>query len=362
MDHAENAQQPAGVDGWVGRSAVDRNGVALGVVTAVVPDPRGDAAWLTVAGAGVTGFVPSAGAEEAGGQVKVTVGRAQVVAAPTTTLPDRLSEFEAAALRRHYSRDAEQPASSGPDPVRLAAAAVALLAVVLWVVRRARRKPPTPAERLSSAGRITTAAVAHRAKDLASTAGSAAQVAGTAATTAAATTARAAAPVVGEVAHDVGELARRGAHAGAELATRAAAAAVPVATTAAGAAAHGVSDLASNAGELAVRAAHTGQRVGEAVTGTLAEVPEAVAERVEELHRTWRKVTNRLVFVVFLALGYVLGARAGTERYDAIMRLAGTVTGSSTTSSGGSAGGPVGDREPDLQPLSTTPPPGHTMG
>jgi hypothetical protein len=38
------------------------------------------------------------------------------------------------------------------------------------------------------------------------------------------------------------------------------------------------------------------------------------------VQRTWRKLTFRLTVLVFGGLGYVLGARAGRERYDQIVR------------------------------------------
>lgn len=374
----ENADQTT-AHAWVGRSVLDREGATLGAVTAVVDDAHGERSWLVVRGAGVSGFVPTDGAVETDGDVKVSVTRAQVIAAPRTALPDRVTEFEAAALRRHYARGPEQPDGSGPNPLVLASAATGFLALLFWVVRRLRLRaqPPTPTERLAEVGRTTSTAVAHRAKELADTAtvaaGRASTVAGratTAASKAATAAAATAAPVVGEAVDEAGRVARRGAKAGAELAElagRTVAVVTPVAVTAAGAAAHQVAErathLASGAGELAARAADTGHRVTEAVTEVITEVPEAVAESVaetvEELQRTWRKATNRLTFMVFLAVGYVLGARAGTERYNAIVQLASRATGKEPAARRPDPSRPT--TTPDQQPLSTTTPGGNTM-
>lgn len=140
------------------------------------------------------------------------------------------------------------------------------------------------------------------------------------------------------------EAARRGAHTGAEATHRAAAAATPVVLSAAelatregrraGAlAAQGASELAvrtsevtSRAGEVTAKAAQSGQHVA----ATLAEVPGTVAETVvetlsdttEHLGRSWRRFTFRVVLVGAAGTGYVLGARAGRERYDSLVRVA----------------------------------------
>ena len=47
-----------------------------------------------------------------------------------------------------------------------------------------------------------------------------------------------------------------------------------------------------------------------------------VAEGVERVQKAWSKLVTRLTILVFGSAGYVLGARAGRERYDQITALA----------------------------------------
>jgi hypothetical protein len=294
---------------WIGRSVVDRDGLEVGPCTTVVDDSRGNASWIGVRSAQGSRFVPAAGAVESSGQLRVNVRREQVLSAPATAVPDAVLTTEHQALRRHYAgastgvTDTGSGSGSTSRWLQLVPGA-ALVAALVWAVARLRRRhEPTNAERLAEASRAASAALAHRARELAASAAPAAET--------------------------TGHLAVRGAHAGTQIAGRAAAAAAPAVVAATGAVARegrraaaqagsGVAELASTAGELAARAADGGQRLGSTVAETLGEVPEVVGERVDDLQRTWSKAMNRLTFAVFIALGYVLGARAGRQRYDAM--------------------------------------------
>lgn len=209
------------------------------------------------------------------------------------------------------------------------------LAGLPWLVSRLRpsRRPPSRSERLAQSSRAVGAAslvVGGRAvKKLAEVAEPAGERAG--------------------------DLARRSAYAGAEVAQRAAAVAAPAVLSAAEAAtregrragalaahgatglatsarevsaqaAHGATELATSARELSAQAAHAGH----VVTSTLVELPETVAgtvaEQVDDLQRGWRRLTLRVTLAVAAGVGYVLGARAGRERYDDITAAAREVT------------------------------------
>ncbi|MFI6985089.1 YtxH domain-containing protein [Embleya sp. NPDC050154] len=51
---------------------------------------------------------------------------------------------------------------------------------------------------------------------------------------------------------------------------------------------------------------------------------------------------NKLTFVTGLAIGYVLGAKAGRERYEQIRKLSGTVAGSPPAQKAGHAAAELG--------------------
>jgi hypothetical protein len=263
---------------WVGRPVVDQDGRALGTCTTVLEGRLTRAPWLLVQGAGARGFVPGRDAVESDGRVRVAVTREQLESAPPTALPEELSETEESTLRRHYATPARAVAdsrSTGPRPEVLGLAAAGVVAVVVWVVVQwRRRRAPTPGERIASAGRTASTAVARGAKELVS----------------------AAAPVVAQTAHD--------------------------ARVAAVSAGSGAVELAGTAGAVAAKGLHAGAHATGEITGTLAAVPEAVAERVHDLQRGWHKLVNRVVMLVSLSVGYVLGARAGRQRYDQIAGFA----------------------------------------
>ena len=184
-----------------------------------------------------------------------------------------------------------------------------LLAALLWTLWRLRRRrqQPTPSERLAEATRAAGAA----------SVGLAGRTAGRLA------------DATSPVAERTGELTRHGIRAGAEGAQRAVATVAPVIVAGAGAAAREAaragsfateeaSELASRASEIGVKAAHAGQRVGT----SLADVPHMVAEGGEKLHSTWTKWTRRVLITLSAGVGYVLGARAGHERYEQIVSVA----------------------------------------
>jgi hypothetical protein len=58
------------------------------------------------------------------------------------------------------------------------------------------------------------------------------------------------------------------------------------------------------------------------VAAVAADGASDVAESVEAVQKAWRKLLNRLTILVFGSAGYVLGARAGRERYEQIAAAA----------------------------------------
>lgn len=185
------------------------------------------------------------------------------------------------------------PQRSQPSPAVLGGTLGALgliAALVAWL--RHRRQPPTPAERLTGAtkqlGTASMALGSRAAEHAASAAGQAAA--------AAAPVAAAAGALGGTALHAAGELGGTALHAAGELG---------------GTAAHAASELGGGAMEAA-------ERAGKVV----AAAPAALAESVEGVRRGWSKLMNRMTILVFGGTGYVLGARAGRERYDQIVQAA----------------------------------------
>ena len=64
------------------------------------------------------------------------------------------------------------------------------------------------------------------------------------------------------------------------------------------------------------------------VAAVAAEGAREVGESVESVQRAWSKLVTRLTIIVFGSAGYVLGARAGRERYDQIVGAARRAQGS----------------------------------
>jgi len=217
-------------------------------------------------------------------------------------------------------------------------ALVALILFVLWRLKL-RRTPPTPSERLTESAKALTAASlaagSRAAEKLSDNAGPAAERAAELAKRGAATYA--------ETAQRAATAAKPVVASATETAQRAATAAKPVVAAAATVAAReGLkagakvgAKAADNAGELTAKASDVAGDVasiaasaGQNVASTVADVAGTLGDAGHSVHKTWRKWTFRLWFSTFAAIGYVLGARAGRERYDQIMGLAGKVSSS----------------------------------
>ncbi|HMA47428.1 MAG TPA: hypothetical protein VKP11_09555 [Frankiaceae bacterium] len=312
---------------WVGVLVTDRYGAELGSCTAVLP---GDGGWLVLhAPDGSSRVVPLAGAERRDEVVQVAYGQSLVMTSPTyERAVVALDDEQRAVLGRHYPdpeplegapRTALPPEGTGlapaPDQVptpaaepgrsrgrtgRLAAAvglAVALVAAG-WLLRRSGLLPGAP----RSARRADRPGPTMRPEP---TTGPGRLAASRAVASALAPPARTAAR--GGVAG--ARLSGRAARAGAVVGTRAARTGAVVGTRAVRA---GVLTLAGGLARVAVLAlllARSAGRLGlwtarRAVTGGL--------------RRVWR----RLVFLLGVAFGYVLGARAGRQRYEQIVQMA----------------------------------------
>lgn len=196
------------------------------------------------------------------------------------------------------------PAPSPVVPALVGAGVFALVAWVLWRLRL-RRRPPTPAERLAEAthtlGDASTrfaGRALHRLSDVAEPA-----------------------------AERTASLARRGLHAGAEGAGELAGVAAGVGLVAGAKAADVGLKAGAKAADVGMRAGSKAAEVGHRVGSELVEVPEAVVGAVEDAYRTWRKWMRRLVLAVITAIGYVLGARAGRQRYEQIVGYARKLSG-----------------------------------
>jgi hypothetical protein len=71
-----------------------------------------------------------------------------------------------------------------------------------------------------------------------------------------------------------------------------------------------------------VRTGRTGLRAVLTVGAAAEAVPEVVAETGERLEKSWRRVMGRLSLGLGFGVGYVLGARAGRDRYEQIKEAA----------------------------------------
>jgi hypothetical protein len=206
-----------------------------------------------------------------------------------------------------------------------------LVAVVLYVLwrLRLRRQPPTPSERLTGSAKAVGAAslaAGSRAVDKLSdnagpTAGRAADLAKRGVQTGAGTAQRAASAAAPVVATAAATAAQQGLKVGAKVGAKAVDNAGDLASKAGDVA----GDLASKAGDVAGDVATIAAQAGQAVTSTVADVAESLGDAGHTVHKTYRKWTFRLWFGTFAAIGYVLGARAGRERYEQILSLAGRV-------------------------------------
>jgi len=340
--------------GWVGMSVVDRGGTPIGACTAVVAAEATDLPqWVWVELEGLAVFVPLADAIESGGVVRVAVDYADVAAAPTVGETGPISEEEEAALYRHYGIGSSQVASEtvppggGPDwptdipaeafvapgpevapaggevtpsprrevrlwvhnlrPLLLAAGVLAAAVGAVVAAERLRpRRRVTPADRAARMADATTAALTARGRQLAGWTApllqSAAEAGGRAAT--------AAAPVVAAGARAAAIGGQHGATAG-----RAGAGSVKRAASRAGRLSAAVASGVAGAANPGVAGA---QRVG-AVAGS---VPDLLSDSGEKLQKRWSNVMGKLTAGLGFGAGYLLGARAGRERYDQLTKAA----------------------------------------
>jgi hypothetical protein len=80
----------------------------------------------------------------------------------------------------------------------------------------------------------------------------------------------------------------------------------------------GVAGLAGVASAWVAVVARGGLRLG----GAVGSVPEAVSEGSERLQKRWRRMVSKLMMALGFGAGYVLGTRAGRERYEQLMASA----------------------------------------
>ena len=117
-------------------------------------------------------------------------------------------------------------------------------------------------------------------------------------------------------------LGGRAARRTASAAERTASVTEPVVRDAAARAADVAQDAASRAVDVAHDAAGLAAGGARKVAAVAAEGASEVADGVEAVQKAWNKLMRRLTIVVFGSLGYVLGARAGRERYDQLVGAA----------------------------------------
>ena len=369
--------------GWVGKTVIDRDGAEIGACTGVFADDATDLPeWVWVELGGVSVFVPLLDAIESGGMVRVAVVYADVVAAPPVGDSRRVSQEEEAALYRHYgieySKAASEsllpeaaesmlPASShetwetipepvpvpmtqpdatppptamgsqpGETPTRrspgllvpLGGTAGAAVAAVFAVRRLRTRRRSTLTNRTGRRARDGVVALTARSGQLAGSAAplltstgqavryvtrSGTSVAGEAATSAlsvllaggrAATVAGRLATTVGQAASQASTMAGR---TGAISARRAGSRAARLTAAA-----------VARAADTANSGVAGGQRVGAAVGA----VPEVVSESGEKLQKRWRKAMGKVTTMLGFSAGYVLGTKAGRERYVQLSQAA----------------------------------------
>ena len=227
-----------------------------------------------------------------------------VTGAEPVGLPDEIIETEPRAGAGQLDR------LSQPGLLQALAGLGGLGALAWLLARLRRRRRPTPSERLTEA----------------------AQAVGTASFALGGRVADRAVAAAAPVGDRAGDVTRRGAQAGAELAQRTVATAAPVLVAAAQTASRegrqvaslateGVTELVERAGDLGSKVA----QAGKGVTSTIAEVPETIAEGGDLLQRKWRKLMSRMTMLIAGGAGYVLGARAGRDRYEQMTRAAAKV-------------------------------------
>ena len=101
---------------------------------------------------------------------------------------------------------------------------------------------------------------------------------------------------------------------------------MPVAVAGAGAVAATAgkvgSEVASKAADLGSDVASKAAELGAGVASAAADFGEGVGDTVHGVQKKVRKTKRRLFVLICLAIGYVLGARAGRERYEQIVAQA----------------------------------------
>ncbi len=318
MDSAD----PDVARGWVGKAVVDPSGAQIGMCTAVLTgDATGLPKWLCTDLGGGAIFVPALDAVESGGQLRVAVSAVEVAGAPPVGPAGQLSQVQEATLNRYYGVTAAGALSPGRRGRRVLVALAGVFTVLgalagaAWAVRRlgALRFPvpvdlgaPGARAGASTAPAVTAtdrpgARFGRRATPPPATStGASSGRAGVVVARGAGTAfSRLAAPTASRAASAGRSGLRGGQRAGKAVARLAA-------TTASRAASAGRSGLRG------------GQRVGEAV----GSVPDAVSERSEQLQKRWRKVMGKAMTVLGFGAGYVLGTRAGRERYQQLKQTA----------------------------------------
>ena len=83
-----------------------------------------------------------------------------------------------------------------------------------------------------------------------------------------------------------------------------------------------VREAAARAADVAQDAAGLAAEGARKVAAVAAEGASEVVDGVEAVQKFWNKLMRRLTILVFGSAGYVLGARAGRERYDQIVGVA----------------------------------------
>lgn len=296
------------VSAWTGKTVIDVDGQVLGVCTRVLPGSSPSSGWVHADVDGTTRHLPLAGAAMSGGVVRVAVPRSAVLSAPGPSGSGEPSAEDLQALDRHYNSYLTDASSgrAGGDRTSQAAIAVgglvglgALIGAIVRVVMARRRARQAPLSRLARAGRAAT--------DTANTAVAASLpvlVAG--------------AELAAKLGSQATEVGGKAALSGARTATSAAGTALRAlagTATSAGKAASSVVDGLGSAAEGSLSGAHR-------VSGAVAAVPATVAEQGRQLHKRWRKLVRTVKFVLGLGVGFVLGARAGRERYEELKEKA----------------------------------------
>lgn len=340
--------------------------------------------WVELGGASV--FVPLLDAIESGGVVRVAVVHADVVAAPPVGDSGRVSQMEEAALYRHYgiayskaasesllpeAAESTPPASSDeasasiPEPVAapvpprdappppfaavgsqstltparrspgllvpLGGTAGAVAAVL--AVRRLRTRRRSTRTRLTSRrARDGVVALTARSGQLAGSAaplltstGQAVRYVTRSGTSAAGQAATSALPVLvagGRATTIAGRRIRRLAATAGQTAAQGSAMTGRTSAISARRAGSRAARLAAAAVARAADTANSGVAGGQRVGAAVGAIPEVVSESGEKVQKRWRKAMGKVTTALGFGAGYVLGTRAGRERYDQLTQAA----------------------------------------